>query len=169
MAELDSSPFQDDLREELAAQPRRGVSRLTVGLAAGVVLVAGILIGIQAGRLSGSPSAASAPSGLSGTFAGQRQPGAGGLPGGYGQRGAAQGGGGTMGTVEKVEDGKVYVLTTDGSTVTVTTTGETAVRVTAPGEVSDLKPGSTVVVRGQRGQDGTVAASSITEGGGFGR
>ncbi|MER7499553.1 hypothetical protein AB0L05_31220 [Nonomuraea pusilla] len=166
MAELDSPPFQDDLREELAAQSRRGVSGLTAGLAAGVVLVAGILIGIQAGRLSGSPSAPSAPSGA---FAGQRQPGAGGLPGGFGRRGAAQGGGGTMGTVEKVEDGKVYVRTMDGATVTVTTTGETAVRVTAPGEVSDLKPGSTVVVRGQRGQDGTVSASSITEGGGSGR
>nr|BFE83995.1 hypothetical protein GCM10020093_065960 [Planobispora longispora] len=35
----------------------------------------------------------------------------------------------TVGTVQRVEDGKVYVQTMDGSVVTVNTTGETTVRV----------------------------------------
>lgn len=165
MAQLDSSPYRDDLREELAVRPARGRSRLTTALAAGVVLVAGILIGIQAGKLSGGATAATAATPTEGRR----------LPGGYGARqdqgpgqgGFAQrmGGGGTIGTVEKVEGGKVYVKTTDGATVTVTTTGRTTVQIAKPGKVSDLLKGATVTVRGQQGGDGSLTAASIIQGG----
>ncbi|KAB8190093.1 hypothetical protein FH608_037215 [Nonomuraea phyllanthi] len=171
MAQLDSSPYPDDLREELAVQPVKGPSKLTLALAAGVVLVAGVLIGIQARSWFGSPATPSA--------AGGRQQGP---AGGYGQQRAASGqppgsgngtgqrmggqrmGGGTVGTVEKVEGGKVYVKTMDGSTVTVTTDDRTTVQISTTGKVSDLKSGSTVVVRGQRDGEGSVTATSITEG-----
>lgn len=156
MAQLDSSPYPDDLREELAVQPAKGMSKLTLALAAGVVLVAGILIGLQAGKLSGAAAAVPA--------AGAQQQ----LPPGYGARqgGFAQRmGGGTVGTVEKVEGGKVHVKTMDGSTVTVTTTDQTTVQIAQPGKVSDLKTGTTVTVRGQQGDDGTLTAASITQGG----
>ncbi|MFI7699801.1 hypothetical protein [Nonomuraea sp. NPDC049480] len=158
MDQLDSSPYPDDLREELAVRPAKGMSKLTLALAAGVVLVAGVLIGLQAGKLSGAAAAAPA----AGPGAQQLPPGYGGRQGGFAQRM----GGGTIGTVEKVEGGKVYVKTMDGSTVTVTTTGQTTVQIAEPGKVSDLKAGTTVTVRGRQGGDGSVTAESITQGGG---
>ncbi|WP_336205083.1 DUF5666 domain-containing protein [Nonomuraea sp. LPB2021202275-12-8] len=54
----------------------------------------------------------------------------------------------------------------DGSTVTVTTTDATTIEVTSRGSVSDLKAGSTVTVRGERGADGTMSATAITRTGG---
>ncbi|MEO3801334.1 hypothetical protein [Nonomuraea sp. B1E8] len=162
MDQLESSPYQDDLREELAARPGRGASKLTLALAAGVVLVAGVLIGIQAGRLSGQAGAQ--------TTAQQRPLGGGaGQPGYAAQRpdgGRRSGGGGqTTGTVEKVEGGKVYVKTADGSTVAVSTDDQTAVLISKAGKLSDLESGSAVVVRGRAGADGSVTAASITQGG----
>ncbi|MEQ4718514.1 hypothetical protein [Nonomuraea sp. B19D2] len=177
MAQLDSSPYPDDLREELAVQPRKGPSKLTLALAAGVVLVAGILIGIQAQSLFGS-SDASAAGGqqrpMGGGY-GQPQGGFGQQRGGFGQPPGYGGGqrmggggpaGGTVGTVDKVEGGKVYVKTMDGATVTVTVNDQTTVQISKPGKVSDLQTGTTVVVRGRQGGDGSVAATSITQGGG---
>ncbi|MFG1702112.1 hypothetical protein ACFLIM_02865 [Nonomuraea sp. M3C6] len=173
MAQLDSSPYPDDLGEELAVQPKRGASKLTLALAAGVVLVAGILIGVQAGKMfgaSGVPAAAlQRPAG----GYGQQQGGFGQSPGYGGQRGQQPGGGqrmggaggATLGTVEKVEGGKVYVKTMDGATVTVNTDDQTAVTISKAGKVTDLKTGTTIVVRGQPGDDGSVTAASITQGG----
>ncbi|MEU8356416.1 hypothetical protein AB0C27_10450 [Nonomuraea sp. NPDC048882] len=171
MSHLDSSPFPGDLREELAVRPVRGPSKLTMALGAGVVLVAGILVGIQAQNLFGSAGAA-AQAGAQRFGAGQPgagqpgsgQPGSGQQPGGR-QRMGGGGGGGTAGTVEKVEGGKVYVKTADGATVTVNTTDQTTVRISKPAKVTDLKQGSTIVVRGQKGADGAVTADSISEGG----
>ncbi|UBU17221.1 hypothetical protein [Nonomuraea gerenzanensis] len=172
MDKLGSSPFPGDLREELAVQPAKGTSKVTLALAAGVVLMAGILIGIQAeswfGTAGTPPQAAGAqqrPMGggygqQQGGFGGQRGQQPGGQPGG-GQRM----GGGTVGTVEKIEGGKVYVKTADGATVTVTTTEQTTVQISKPGEVSDLEAGTTIVVRGRQGADGAVTATSITQGG----
>ncbi|MGI5291772.1 DUF5666 domain-containing protein [Nonomuraea polychroma] len=162
MAQLDSSPYPGDLREELAVQPRAGLSKLTLALAAGVVLVAGIIIGIQAGKLSGGSAGTAAalqqrPAGVQ-----QAPPGYGARQGGFAQR---MGGGGTIGTVEKVEGGKIYVKTMDGATVTVTTDDQTTVQIAKPGKVSDLQKGSTITVRGRQGDDGSLTAASITQGG----
>ncbi|MEV5502775.1 hypothetical protein AB0M50_45970 [Nonomuraea fuscirosea] len=166
MSHLDSSPFPGDLREELAVRPVRGPSKLTMTLGAGVVLVAGILVGIQAQNLFGSAGAA-AQAGAQQRFGGQtgaaRQPDASRQPGGRQRMGG--GGEGTAGTVEKVEGGKVYVRTMDGATVTVNTTDQTTVRISRPAKVADLRKGSTIVVRGQQGADGAVTADSISEGG----
>lgn len=166
---LDSSPFPDDLREELAVQPARRTSKLTLALAAAVVLVAGVLIGVQAHKLLGSPRTAAVPSRFEdgGGFTRRGgQPGEDRQPGGGRMRGGAGAAGGTLGTVEKVENGKVHVRTMTGETVTVTTSGDTAVQVTRPGKVTDLKPGTMIVVRGERDADGTVTARTITQGGG---
>jgi hypothetical protein len=162
MAQLDTSPYPDDLREELAVQPRAGLSKLTLALAAGVVLVAGIIIGIQAGKLSGGSAGTAAalqqrPAGVQ-----QAPPGYGARQGGFAQR---MGGGGTIGTVKKVEGGKIYVKTMDGATVTVTTDEQTTVQIAKPGKVSDLQKGSTITVRGRQGDDGSLTAASITQGG----
>ncbi|MDF5757788.1 hypothetical protein [Spongiactinospora sp. TRM90649] len=53
----------------------------------------------------------------------------------------------------------------DGTTVTVTTTSGTSVQVTRKGGVADLAPGGSIVVRGERGTDGTIEATAVTQGG----
>jgi hypothetical protein len=199
MAELDASPFPDDIKGEPVARPhRRRTSKLTISLAAGVVLVVGVLIGIQAEKAMGGGAGAggAAVAGGAGRAGfgqqfGNRQPGAqasgqpnaqtsgqpnaqaSGRPGGFGQRqgGFGGAGGATMGTVQKVEGGKVYLKAMDGSTVTINTNNSTTVQIAKPGKVSDLKTGTSVVVRGQRADDGSVAAVSISQGnqGGGGR
>ncbi|MGW7480199.1 hypothetical protein ACWGH8_16565 [Nonomuraea muscovyensis] len=176
MAGPDASPHHDDPRGDPDARPGPGPSRLTLALAAGVVLVAGVLIGIQAQQTFGTGQSAPATAGRVRQPQGYGQQPGGQQPGmdrpragtewqpGTGQR--PGGAGGTTGTVEKVEGDTVYLKAMDGSTVTVTTTGTTAVQIAAPGKVSDLKAGATVVVRGERSDDGSVSAVSITQGGG---
>lgn len=176
MAPLDGSPYPDDLNSELAVQPRKPLSKVTLGLIAGVVLVAGVVIGIQVQKALGSPATAAAGQqpgfGRQGGYGqqpggyGQQPGGRGQLPGGYGQRMGGAGGAGTVGTVEKVEGGKIYVKAMDGTTVTVTTTDATTVQVTKPGKLADLQTGTNVVVRGEKGGDGSVTATSISQGGG---
>ncbi|MFG1695476.1 hypothetical protein [Nonomuraea sp. NPDC049309] len=168
MDKLDSSPFPGDLREELAVRPERGVSKVTLALGAGVVLVAGILIGIQAHSAFGSAPQAGPPAGAARQAAAE-QDGAGlraRLPRGMdGFGGQARGmGGGTAGTIEKVENGTIHLKTATGETVTVATTGETTVQIAKPGKVADLKAGDTIVVRGTPGAGGAVTATSITQG-----
>ena len=53
--------------------------------------------------------------------------------------------------------------TAQGTDVKVSTSDSTTVGVTQQGKLADLKPGSTVVVQGQAGDDGTVAAQAITQ------
>ena len=57
----------------------------------------------------------------------------------------------------------MYVKTAQGTDVKVSTSDSTTVGVTQPGKLSDLKPGATVVVQGQAGDDGTVTAQAITQ------
>ncbi|MEU4721319.1 hypothetical protein AB0G06_16990 [Nonomuraea dietziae] len=171
---LDQSPFE----EEFQARPRPRASKLTLGLGAGLVLVVGVIIGIQAQKtLGGAPASAAGTVGQPGARlgyggqqgAGQVQEGQQGQqsqPGQQGQRGML--GGATVGTVEKVEKDTVILKAADGSSITVKTTAETAVRVTKEGEVADLEAGTTVVVQGDKGEDGSVNATSISQGGGMG-
>ncbi|WP_433368371.1 hypothetical protein [Streptosporangium sp. CA-115845] len=176
---LEGSPFRGDLDSELAARPPRRLSTLTLVLGAGVMLVAGVIVGIQVQKATGVtsgptgvPGAAmrqgAGPGGFSG-YGGLGNGQQGGQGAGRGQ-GPGRGGGGrggmTVGTVQRVEGEKVYLQTTDGSVVTVNTTDETSVRLTKEGKVADLKPGGTVVVQGARAEDGSVSATAINEGGG---
>ncbi|MEU8279348.1 hypothetical protein ACFYOK_20625 [Microbispora bryophytorum] len=100
---LETSPFDDDLQEVLAARPARlGGSKLTLALAGGVLLVAGLLLGIQVQKLLGGSTPGRFPSRAAGAgaYAGAGQApgggagggGAGGGAGGY-ARGAGGGGG----------------------------------------------------------------------------
>ncbi|MDP9848522.1 hypothetical protein [Streptosporangium lutulentum] len=184
---LETSPFAGDLESELVARPRRHFSTLTVVLAAGVMLVAGVIVGIQAQKAMGGPDATAgaamrqgaAAAGGGGGFGGRQQAGQGaqGAQGAQGQ-GARQGGQGgfagrqggfggmTIGTIQKVDGEKVYVQTTDGSVVTVNTSDKTSVRVAKEGKVADLKPGGTVTVQGAKAEDGSVTATVINQGGG---
>ncbi|MGV9323885.1 hypothetical protein [Streptosporangium sandarakinum] len=90
---LDGSPFGDDLETELTGPPRRGPSTLTLVLGAGVVLVAGIILGIQAHKALGGPAAGPAASNAA-VRQGSGGPGGFGGPGGSGDFGDGRGFGG---------------------------------------------------------------------------
>jgi hypothetical protein len=152
---------------DLNAEMRRAAkpfSRATLVLAGLVVLA--IAFGGGAWTHAAFGSSSSTPTRPSGGTQGTQGT-QGGQQGGTGQqqgggfRGA--GGRGTTGTVDHVDGTTVYVKTAQGTDVKVSTSDSTTVGVTQQGKLSDLKPGSTVVVQGQAGDDGTVAAQAITQ------
>ncbi|MEU9889742.1 hypothetical protein [Sphaerisporangium sp. NPDC051011] len=177
---LETSPFDGDLDTALAARPEgRRASKLTVALGAGVLLVAGMLLGIQAQKLwgtrAGGDQAGVAQALLAGNGgAAQQRAGGGAGRGGFGGSGGPAGSAGqgagdgfTVGTVKLVDGGKLYVETPTG-VVIVTTTGDTKVQVSKEGKLKDLKPGSPVVVQGTRGTNGSVSATTVSSGGALG-
>jgi hypothetical protein len=83
---------------------------------------------------------------------------------GPGTGGTAALAGATVGQVKLVDGDNVYVTDQQGDTVKVTLAAGGTVQVTKDGAVSDLKAGETVIVQGQLGADGTVAATSIRSG-----
>ena len=70
----------------------------------------------------------------------------------------------------KLVDGKnVYVQDFSGNVVKVTTNAATDVNLTTKGTVSQLKPGTSVIVQGTASSDGTTtAATSISQSAGLG-
>ncbi|HEY0260865.1 MAG TPA: DUF5666 domain-containing protein [Lacisediminihabitans sp.] len=131
-------------------------------------LVAAIAIGLFGGILIGHNGSSTSQTAAGRGFSGGAE---GGFPGGAEGGGTGAGGGLTAGTVQSVDGDTITLKLTDGSTVKVTTTSDTAVTKTEDGTVSDLAKGDTVAVRGTTGSDGTVAATTVTEGaltGGFG-
>jgi hypothetical protein len=180
---LATSPFQGDLNAELAARPKRArPAGPTLYLAAGLLALVGFIGGVGADRTWGgqAPSAATGP-GAAAARGGQAGPAGAGGPqgqgggrmggggmGGGGMGGGGMGGGGmTAGTVQKISGNTVYLRTADGSLVKVVMNGSTKVRTTKNGTVRDLKSGASVVVQGTAGQDGTVTATTVNEGGGM--
>ncbi|GHG14919.1 MULTISPECIES: hypothetical protein [Amycolatopsis] len=157
--EIVASPAVDgDLNAEMrhAAKP---FSRTTLVLAGLVVLA----IAFGGGAWTHAAFGSSTPTRPSGT-AGGNQARTGGQQAGAGQQGGGfRGGRGTTGTVDRVDGTTVYVKTAQGDDVKVSTSDSTTVGVTQQGKLSDLKPGATVVVQGQAGDDGTVAAQAITQ------
>ncbi len=169
---LNTSPFSGDLAEELAAaepRPRRRLPSVTLLLGAGVLLAAGFAGGVQADKHWGSRPAANDPaallSRLGGVGAGGRSAFGGGFGTGAGRANAgAQGGGNaTTGTVKLVDGDILYVQTANGI-VRVKTNGDTKVGVQKSAKLKDLKTGAPVTVQGTPGQDGTVTATSVTQG-----
>jgi hypothetical protein len=152
-----------DLNEEMrrAAKP---FSRTTIVLAGLFVLAIAFGGGAWTHAAFGSSSSSTPTARQGGTQTGS--PGGTGQTAGTGQQGGGfrgAGGRGTTGTVDRVDGTTVYVKTAQGTDVKVSTSDSTTVGVTQQGKLSDLKPGSTVVVQGQAGDDGTVAAQAITQ------
>ncbi|NBH04340.1 hypothetical protein [Amycolatopsis sp. SID8362] len=152
--EIVATPAVDgDLNAEMrrAAKP---FSRATLVLAGLVVLAVAFGGGAWTHAAFGSSSSSTPTRTAGGTQAG---PQAGQQAGGF------RGGRGTTGTVDRVDGTTVYVKTAQGTEVKVSTSDSTTVGVTQQAKLSDLKPGSTVVVQGQAGEDGTVTAQAITQ------
>jgi hypothetical protein len=162
---LDQPIVMGDLDAELK-QNKRSIGKATIGLVAAVLLVGAFFGGVatHAALAKPAPTQNTAAPGN-----GRQFPGGGQFPGGTGQGNNGQGPGagfrgGTAGTIDHIDGTTVYVKTQNGSVVKVSTTDSTQVRLTQQGKVSDLKPGETVIVQGDTGTDGTVAANAITQG-----
>jgi len=139
---------------ELPVRPRRRlITPWTLGLAAVIVAAAGFFGGVQVQKHQGTSG--------SGSQAASRT----GLPTGFG-RGQAQGGDGgaqpVTGTVASKGDGKLYVKTSDGTTVEVKPASGAKVSRNASSSVKAIHPGDTVVVQGKQAKNGTVKASQVT-------
>lgn len=164
-----------DVDAELAAPPRAKLPRVTLLLAAGVLLAGGFFAGVKVDRWQNGTGGETARGTAAGAgrqnAAGQGQT-AGNTAGGTAGTAAGQGGtranaagaGATVGTVKLVDGSTVYVTDASGTIVKVTTNADTKIQVSQAGKPADLKPGDTVVVRGAAGADGTVAASTVTQG-----
>jgi hypothetical protein len=147
----------------------------------------------QGGAAAGGPGGAAtsggsttgAPGGTSGGGSAGGAPGASGsgaasdAPGGGAAGGAAAGGSGdgtTVGTVANVKGSRLYVTTSDGTTVEVTVGGQATVSRLSKSSAGGVHPGDTIVVQGTTKSDGAVAATSVQAaanglslgGGGFG-
>ncbi|MCE7005603.1 hypothetical protein LWC34_22645 [Kibdelosporangium philippinense] len=152
------APLPGDLDQELS-QAKRGLSKVTIGLGVVVLALVAFFGGVWThSAVAGSSTAAAAQP--------QRPGGGGGMrigPGGGGQgQGGGQFRGGTMGTVDRIEGNAIYVKLPDGTETKVTTSDTTKVETTVEGKLSDITPGSSVLVQGQRAEDG-VTANTITK------
>ncbi|GLY81963.1 hypothetical protein [Actinoallomurus iriomotensis] len=171
--ELSEPPFEDDLAEEPARTPLvRRRPGLTTVLGAGVLVAAGFVIGAQVDRHAARQSAApSTPAGSGLRGQNGTPPGQGGTrgTGQSGAPGASATAGVTAGTVQKISGRTIYVRTANGDVVKVTLTGGTDVSVLRSGSATDLKAGTNVVVQGDQAKDGTVTATSVSQGRSSGR
>ncbi|MFF7243306.1 DUF5666 domain-containing protein [Embleya sp. NPDC008237] len=171
-------PTARDVAAELAAPPRRRLPLVTLALGAGVFASVGFLAGVEvqkdhgggtnqvagpaAGAAQGAnPYGARATAGGGAATAGG-QPGTGRTGGGTGGTGAAADL--TTGTVKVVDNSFIYVSDSAGNIVKVKTDAGTRIQVVRDGKPVDLAPGDTVVVRGATDADGSVTATSVTEG-----
>jgi hypothetical protein len=105
---------------------------------------------------------AAGASGPSGGFGGRN--GGAGFSGASGFTGAPAGAGATTGTVKLVDGNNVYIATAQGTTIKITTTPQSQVSVSKQGTVADLAVGETIIVQGEAGADGTIAATTIRSG-----
>ena len=78
-------------------------------------------------------------------------------PGGLGFGGA----GGLTGTIEGIEGDTITINTAQGPLLATIST-DTTIQIFVEGTLTDLENGTQVTVRGQRREDGTVEATSIT-------
>lgn len=144
----------DDLATLLARREHARPNRVTWVLLSLLLVAVGFAGGAVAYR-TWAPTTS-----LSGAVPGAAMPAAG-ISGGAGGTPFADM---TVGTVTLVSKDRLYLEAADGTTVVVSVPDGTA--VTAPRDIAltDLEEGATVVVRGEVGDDGTVTATSITEG-----
>jgi hypothetical protein len=161
----------DDLDDDLFAgwEPQRRVTRLTVVLAACLLVVAGFAVGAVVAKRATSGTTATA-AGLAGAGGAAAREGFGGFGGGAGGfRGGGTTGAGTtggagtgspvvVGTVASVAANRITVTNFAGKTVVVRVPPRTP--VTTPG-LGGLKKGQTVSVEGTRASDGSVTATAV--------
>jgi hypothetical protein len=176
-----SGQTDDDLPTLLnERRQRRGMNKWTVGLLGTLLVVGGFAAGSWAQKQWGPkqsafPFAGGLPAGFPALGSGGALPN---LPGGTGaSSGTGTGttptlpaglGNATIGTVKLVDGQNLYVTTLSGGIVKVKIAAGTSVKASRSVALSELAPGSTVVVQGKKSADGSVAATSVSEGSALG-
>jgi hypothetical protein len=161
----DAVPSADnELLTQILARRRRRLPRVTMALAAllvvGLMFVVGAEVqkhyGTTAASAGGATGAAAAfgRARAAGGFAGG---GGGGLAGGFG--GAASG---PTGTVTLIKGSTLYVTDSSGTTSLVKTSPTSRVTKTVTSSVKTIRPGSVVTVVGTQAKDGSYTATSIS-------
>jgi hypothetical protein len=158
-----ATPLPGDLDQELT-QAKRGLSKVTIGLGVVVLALVAFFGGVWTHSAIAGSSTGAAAQPQRGGGNGQRfvYPPNGGQGGGAPGQGGGFRGGGTVGTVDRIEGNTIYVKLPDGTEVKVTTSDTTKVETTVEGKLSDITPGSSVAVQGQRTENG-VTANTITK------
>jgi hypothetical protein len=172
MSTLDSNmplpadePDGEDVELELdalALHRRRKLPRLTLALSVALVGACAFIGGAEAQKHLGSSSSSSNSASNASSFASRFRNGA------TRTGGSTFAGGATIGTVTAIKGSTLYVTDTSGNTVKVTTSAATQVSKTVSGTVKSVLPGNTVVIRGSAAKNGTIAATTISLGGGLG-
>jgi hypothetical protein len=160
-SELGGGPSPDTSEDDLASLLRRREharpNRATYVLVTMLVLTVGFIGGAVAMQKFGPTSTSS-----TGAFPGMPSDLAGIFPTGGGMPGAV--GGMTAGTVKLVDGRNIYLTTAAGETVKVIVPETASVTSEEEVDLAELASGSTVVVRGETADDGTVTATSVAEG-----
>jgi hypothetical protein len=151
--------------EALAIRRRRKLPRVTLALAVALVGAGAFIGGAEAQKHLGSSSNSSSSGNAASSFASRSRNGGFAITRGGG---SFAGGGATIGTVTAIKGSTLYVTDTSGNTVKVSTSAASQVTKTVTGTVKDVHPGDTVVIRGATKKNGTIAASSVSLGGGAG-
>ncbi len=79
--------------------------------------------------------------------------------------GALAAGAATAGQVKLVDGANIYVTDAHGNVVKVVTTPAVRFTKTGAGPITDVRPGDTVIVQGQKGEDGIVTATAVANSG----
>jgi hypothetical protein len=173
--------IDDDLPTLLnERRQRRGTNKWTVGLLGALLVVGGFAAGSWAQKQWGPkqsafPFAGGLPAGFPGLGSGGGAPS---LPGGTGSGSGAGStttptlpaglGNATVGTVKLIDGQNLYVTTLSGGIVKVKVAAGTSVKASRSVALSAIAPGSTVIVQGKKSADGSVAATSVSEGAALG-
>lgn len=144
----------DDLATLLARRDHARPNRVTWVLLALLLVSAGFVGGAFAHERFVA-TASVLPSGFPATLPGGSSP---------GQGTASPFGDITVGTVKLVDKRSVYITTPAGETVKVSVPETATVTAEQVADLADLETGSTVVIRGTTAADGTVTATSVSEG-----
>jgi hypothetical protein len=152
--------YDDDVeQDELPRRPRRRLATpATLTLAAIAVAAGGFLGGVLVQKQQDGGATPAAGVGRPGAGA----TGNGGPASGFSRPGAGGANGVVAGEVESVDGRDLYVTGSDGTTVRVRVDGNAKVTRTASAKVHSVHPGDTVVVTGETGANGTVAATQLT-------
>lgn len=158
----------DDLATLLARREHARPNRLTWGLLVLLVLSAGFIGGAFAQKQFGPAGSSGVPDFAAlmaggGPPAGVAFPGSGTGDGTLADGDTTSGRETTTGTVTLVDGTNLYLTDSSGSTVKVVVPPTASVTAQEDVALSELAAGTSVLVRGEAGSDGTVTATSVAQ------
>jgi hypothetical protein len=165
----DAVPSADnELLTQILARRRRRLPRMTMALAALLVVGLTFVVGAEVQKHYGKTAASTGATAGGAAAAFGRARTGGGFAGGAGGAFAGGAGGfggaasGPTGTVTLIKGSTLYVTDSSGTTSIVKTSAASRVTKTVTSSVQTIRPGSVVTVVGAQGKDGSYTATSIS-------